>query len=179
MKRFLAVVTSVAALACFAMAEDGGRGNNNSNNNGNNGGFEGQLIGSSPNEHVAGVASGGAPWVVGQSEFNVSSNGRVQVQIRGLLLTGTGTTGPVTMVDASVACGDVVAGTTGAVMLTTLGNASINDMVTLPSPCIAPTLLIRVAATTTGPVTGGPFIAINGIVAGNNNNNNNSQLGDH
>jgi hypothetical protein len=176
MKRFFAVVTCVAALACSALAEDGGKGKNGNNNgiiNANNGdnNFQGRLVGSTPGEHVAGVASAGAPWVVAESEFNVSGNGRVEVQIRGLLLTSNGTVGPVTMVDASVACGDVVAGTTGAVMLTTTGNASIDDHVVLPSPCIAPALLIRVAATTTGPVVNGPFIAINGIAAGNNNQN--------
>jgi hypothetical protein len=179
MKRFFALVTCVAALAAGTLADDGGKGKNGNNNNGtvntnngdNNGNFEGRLVGSTPGEHVAGVASAGAPWIVAESEFNVSGNGRVHIQIRGLLLTANGTVGPVTMVDASVACGDVVAGTTGAVMLTTTGNASIDDNVVLPAPCIAPALLIRIAATTTGPVANGPFIAINGITAGANNQN--------
>lgn len=184
MKRFLGLIMCFAALAFTGAADDGGRGRNGGNNinaanNGsNNGNFEGALIGSTPNQHVAGIASGGAPWMIAESEFNVSSNGRVQVQLRGLLITPNGTVGPVTMVNASVACGDVVAGTTGAVMLTTTGNASIDDMVALPSPCIAPTVLIRIAATTTGPVAGDPFIAINGIMPGANNNNHNHQDGD-
>jgi hypothetical protein len=175
MKRFFALVTCVAALASGTFADDGGKGKNG--NGDNNGNFEGRLIGSTPGEHVAGVASAGAPWVVAASEFEVSGNGSVHVQIRGLLLTSNGTVGPVTMVNASVACGDVVAGTTGAVMLATTGNASIDDNVVLPSPCIAPALLIRIAATTTGPVANGPFIAINGIAAAANNQNDHEDHG--
>lgn len=147
---------------------------NNNNNNNNNGGFEGQLVGSAVGEHVAGVASGGAPWMISSSEFNVSSNGQIQVEIRGLLISsGTlvNTVGPVTMVDASLACGDVVVSTTGAVPLNTLGNVSIQDTITVPAPCIAPTLLIRIAATTTGPVANGAFIAVNGLMTGAEGNN--------
>ena len=129
--------------------------------------FLADLVGSAVGEHVAGVPSGGAPWKIAIGEAAVASNGKIEVVIRGLLITGGGagnnTVGPVTMVNASLVCGDVVAATTKAVPLSTAGNALIQDTVTIPSPCIAPALLIRVAATTTGAVTGGPFIAVNAI----------------
>src|SRR5581483_5158435 len=93
-----------------------------------NRGFHGQLAGSAVGEHVAGVPSGGAPWIVANSEFNVAANGRIQVEIRGLVISsGTliNTVGPVTMVDASLACNDVVVATTAAVALSSAGDASI------------------------------------------------------
>lgn len=128
--------------------------------------FHGQLIGSMPGEHIAGVASGGAPWVIAASEFTVSAGGKVQAEIRGLLISAgpaINTVGPVTMVSASVVCGDVVAATTGAVPLSSGGDASIHDTVTLPASCIAPAVLIRVAAIPAGPVANGPFIAVNAL----------------
>jgi len=170
----------VGLLGLNAMADDHG-GQGNGGNNGNNanpaantaagaGHFESQLIGSAVGQHVAGVASGGAPWKVAIGVVEVSSNGRIEVVIRGLLLssgTGINTVGPVTMVNASLVCGDVVAATTKSVPLSTNGNAQIEDTITVPSPCIAPAVLIRVAATTTGPVANGPFIAVNALAGGN------------
>ena len=38
-----------------------------------NGGFDAQLIGSSVGQHVAGVPSGGAPWMVAKGEARISS----------------------------------------------------------------------------------------------------------
>lgn len=128
--------------------------------------FHGQVIGSTPGQHVAGVPSGGAPWVIAASEFTVSANGKIQVEIRGLLISAgpaINTVGPVTMVSASVVCSDVVAATTSAVPLSAAGDASIHDTITVPAPCIAPAVLIRIAAITTGPLANGPFIAVNAL----------------
>jgi hypothetical protein len=156
MLKSLLIVGGLLSVNC--MADDGNDGARV---------FVAQLIGSSVGQHVAGVPSGGAPWKIAVGEAVVVSNGKIEVVIRGLLITGGGagnnTVGPVTMVDASLVCGDVVAATTKAVPLSTAGNAQIADTITVPSPCIAPALLIRVAATTTGPVTGGPFIAVNAL----------------
>jgi len=129
-----------------------------------NNGLEGRLVGSAVGEHVAGIASGSAPWVVAQGPFNITANGRIQVEIRGLLIAdgpAANTVGPVTMVSASLSCNDVVAGSTAAVPLSTAGDASIHDTLTIPATCIAPALLIRIAATTAGPLANGPFIAVN------------------
>jgi hypothetical protein len=132
-------------------------------------GFQGQIVGSAVGEHVAGIPSGGAPWVVANSEFNVSANGRIQVEVRGLLISSgplINTVGPVTMVSASLACNDVVVASTTAVPLSSGGDASIHDTITVPARCIAPALLIRIAAITNGPVANGPFIAVNALLGG-------------
>ena len=152
------MLLAVGLLGLNAMADDG---------NGDRV-FAAHLVGSAVGEHVAGVPSGGAPWKVAVGEAIVASNGKVEIIIRGLLIssgTGVNTVGPVTMVNASLVCGDVVAATTKAVPLSTAGNALIQDTITVPSPCIAPAVLIRVAATTTGAVTGGPFIAVNALAS--------------
>ena len=132
-----------------------------------NRGFQGQVLGSAVGEHVAGIPSGGAPWVVANSAFNVAASGEIQVEIRGLLISSgpfLNTVGPVTMVSASLVCNDVVSATTSAVPLSSAGDASIHDRVAVPARCIAPALLIRVAAITAGPVANGPFIAVNALV---------------
>ena len=194
-KRLLA--TGVLAVFAFsALADDGGRGrnNNNGNNNGNdnNSSFESSVIGSQVGLAVGGVLSGGAPWVVAQGDAQVSSSGRIQVEIKGLLLASgasAGTIGPVTMVGASLVCGGSggTALTGDAVTpspLSTAGNAQIEQQVTLPTGgCFAPVVLVRVFSAS-APLGSQlqAFIALTGLMPGaanNNNNNNNNNNDDH
>ena len=96
------------------------------------------------------------------------------MEVKGLLIASgaaINTVGPVTMVMASLVCGDVVAASTKAVALNSIGNASIQDMITVPSPCIAPAVLVQIAATTAGPLVNGPFIAVNALTSGAENAN--------
>lgn len=173
--RVFVCLLCAGTLAMSVWADDGGRNNNNNNNNGN-GNFEGTIIGSSPGQHVAGVASGGAPWMVSESEFNVNSNGQVQVQVQGLLIASgaaANTVGPVTMVAAALVCGDVVAGTTPSAPLSSHGNATMQGTILIPSPCIAPAVLVEVTQTTGGPVATPFFIAVNALGSNNQNQNQN------
>jgi hypothetical protein len=147
--------------------------NNNQQNNGNRGSgtlLEAQLLGSAPNQPIAGVLSGGAPWMVAASEATLSNNGNLDVEIQGLLIsagTSIKTIGPVVTVKASLTCGGVVATTTAPVNLSTAGNAEIHQTLTLPSACIAPAILIRIDTTTSGPSATGPWIAATGFTTGN------------
>src|SRR5690349_9365634 len=80
------------------------------------------LVGSTPGVTVAGVAAGGAPWVVSFGAVRLTSTGRLDVVVRGLVifLPGNplnGTTGPVTGVQASLACGGTVVSSTGVAPL--------------------------------------------------------------
>ena len=91
------------------------------------------------------------------------------MEAKGLLIASgaaVDTVGPVTMVNASLICGDVDVADTVSVPLSSSGDFKIRDTITVPSPCIAPAVLVRVAATTSGPVTGGPFIAVNALFTG-------------
>ncbi|HEY2015129.1 MAG TPA: hypothetical protein VGH38_16585, partial [Bryobacteraceae bacterium] len=141
-EKLIGVTLCIGLTALGALADDNG-------GNGGNGGFEAQLVGSSVGQHVAGVPSGGAPWVISQGQVSVSGTGRIEVEIKGLLIASgpaAGTVGPVTMVMASLVCGDVVAASTKGFSLSTTGNAQIEDTIAVPSPCIAPAILIQIAA---------------------------------
>jgi hypothetical protein len=118
--------------------------------------FFASIEGSNPNVTIAGVPSGGAPWVVRRGVAVLNDNGKLRVDIRGLVLPSAGNTaGPVTQVAASVVCGDTVAATSGPVPLTTTGDAEIRAKLTLPSPCFGTVVLVRVAGIN-GTVLGAP-----------------------
>lgn len=178
---FMLIAGAIAVFSCGALAEDGhGNGNSNTKTSSNSA-FESSVIGSTPGQSIAGVLSGGLPWVVGQGEASVSSDGRVRVELRGLLLGGpgtpanlAGTTGPITMVGASLVCGGsggTVVGVADTAIspspLSSLGNAEIQQAVTLPANCIAPVVLVRIFNSTAALGSQlGSFIAATGLMPG-------------
>jgi hypothetical protein len=186
-KTFL-VISAIAATSFSVFADDGHNGNNNNNNvNNNNSSFESSVIGSTPGMAIGGVNSGGAPWVVA-GEANVSASGNVRVEVQGLLIAPggpaalVGTTGPVTMVGATLMCGGsggTAVADNGPVTpspLSAAGNAEIQQAVTLPASCAAPVVLVRIfnSAAPLGSQLG-PFIAETGLMAGAQNNQNQNQ----
>jgi hypothetical protein len=92
-----------------------------------------------------GVTAGGAPWVLKPSELHLFSNGDIQVLIRGLVIPGLGTPGPVKSVDAAIYCANetIPAATTPSVALSDEGNALIVARVKLPTTCLTPVVLIN------------------------------------
>jgi hypothetical protein len=127
--------------------------------------FFSPIAGSNPGSTIAGVASGGAPWVVRHGTAILTDGGRLRIDVRGLILPSTGNTGPVTQVAASVVCSNTVAATTPAVNLASDGDAEIRAKVVLPSPCLGAAVLIRVAGTNNAPLPApGAFIAATGLV---------------
>ena len=126
--------------------------------------FVSPLIGSNPNMTIGGVTSGGAAWKVRKGQATLEDNGRLEVEVLGLLLVATNTTGPVVDVAASLVCGGSggsVAATSTAAGLSAAGNAEIRDDLTLPATCPAPVVLIRIFNRTT--LQPGAFIALSGI----------------
>jgi hypothetical protein len=107
--------------------------------------FFAPILGSDPGITIAGVASGGAPWVVKRGFTALTDDGRLRVEVRGLILPSTGNTGPVTEVAASVVCANTVAATSTAVPLSKEGNAEIHARLRVPSPCLGAIVLVRVA----------------------------------
>ena len=176
MRTWILPVIGTIVLSFSAVANDG----HNNNNNQNNSSFETGVVGSAPGQTIGGVVSGGAPWVVSRGEASVTSDGRIRVEVTGLLIAAggpaalVGTTGPVTMVTAALVCG----GSGGSAVaipdamvtpsaLSTAGNAEIKQSITLPASCIAPVVLIRIfnpSAAAGSQI--GPFIAATGISAG-------------
>jgi hypothetical protein len=161
-----------ALLSITALADHGGSKNNNGNEGGNDS-FDSGVVGSVPSTTIGGVASGGAPWTVARGRAFVSSTGKLEVEVHGLLLTTgapanlVGTVGPVMMVAASLVCGGsggAVAASTDGVPLSPAGDAKIEVTVTVPPTCMAPVILVRVFnnAAAIGSQLG-PFIALTGL----------------
>lgn len=194
--RTLLTMAAVGLLAVSAaVGDDGGRNNNNNNQNNNqnngNGQFESSMAGSTPGMSIGGVPSGGVPWVIGGGEASLSADGRLQVQVSGLLIANlagvppalVGTTGPVQMVAASVVCGGSggsVAASTDGTLFFSGGSAQVQGQVTLPTVCIAPVVLLRVFTSTAAPGSQlGPFIAATGLNAFTQGQQGNGQSGNN
>jgi hypothetical protein len=179
----LMMIGAMAVFSFSALADDGHNNNNNNNNNNS-------VIGSATGLTIGGVTSAGAPWVVSQGQASISGNGRIHVEVQGLLIaagagvpaTLVGTTGPVAMVGATLVCG----GSGGAVVpeavavtpspLSLAGNAEIDQDVTLPAACFGPVVLVRIFNTTSTSL--GSFIAATGLTP-NAAQNPNQDSSDH
>jgi len=89
-----------------------------------------------PSLEVAGVTGAGAAWTLGSGSATLTDS-RLHVEVQGLVLTSNGTN-PVDFGRAVVSCDGVVVATTDTVPFSDQGNATVNAVVTLPSPCLAP-----------------------------------------
>jgi hypothetical protein len=135
--------------------------------------FRSGVIGSNPGLTIGGIPSGGAPWVVTEGEATLMPSGELELEVKGLLLAATGTTGPVTQIAASLVCGGsggMVVATTPAVNLSAEGDAELEANVTPPSTCFGPVILVRVAGVNGTPLPMPlpqivPFIAVTGFNA--------------
>jgi hypothetical protein len=98
-----------------------------------------------------GVAPGGAPWVLKRGDVELKRGGRLELEVRGLVIPnppGNGTPGPVTTISASLYCGAdssaTAADTTPQVPINSRGNARIRDRsFTVPDTCLAPVILVH------------------------------------
>ena len=134
--------------------------------------FLSPILGSNPGVTIAGVKSGGAPWVVNHGFAILNDDGRLRADVRGLILPNLGTPGPVTAVAASVVCGDAVATTSDSVALSVDGNAEIHAKLQVPSPCLGTIVLIRATAFNGTPLPApGPWIAATGLTKGSDSDN--------
>lgn len=111
---------------------------------------------------IRGVAGGGLPWVLDRGEARLDADGRLRVEVEGLVFdpndpevieAGRANMNPVAFFKAIVSClsvdgdGNAVISNveTGLFPATTglgAGDAEIRDTVTLPDPCIAPIVFV-------------------------------------
>jgi hypothetical protein len=135
--------------------------------------FIAPVVGSNPGATIAGVASGGAPWVVRRGIAVLTDEGRLNVDVRGLVLPSVNNTaGPITGVAASVICANTVIATSNTASLTTTGDAEIHAKLSVPQPCVGAVVLVRAAAVNGTPVSApGAFIAATGTAARQNDDN--------
>jgi hypothetical protein len=111
--------------------------------------FFSPIAGSNPGISFAGVPSGGAPWVVKHALATLPDDGRLRVDVRRGF--------------SERCCSDMVAATSGAVLLTSDGSAEIHAKLQVPSACFGTIILVRVAGVngTTLPAPR-PWIAASG-----------------
>jgi hypothetical protein len=132
--------------------------------------FIAPVVGSNPGATIAGVASGGAPWVVRRGIAVLTDEGRLSVDVRGLVLPSVNNTaGPITGVAASVICANTVIATSNTANLTSAGDAEIHAKLSVPQPCVGAVVLVRAAAVN-GVALPAPiaFIAATGTAARQN-----------
>jgi hypothetical protein len=98
-----------------------------------------------------GVAPGAAPWVLKSGAVELKRSGKLELQVRGLVIPnppGDGTPGPVTTISASLYCGadsnTTAADTTQQVPISRRGDARIKDRsFNVPATCLAPVVLVH------------------------------------
>ncbi len=108
---------------------------------------------------IRGINGGGLPWVISSAHGELHGNGSIEVKVAGLVIDPTdpaaitaGVAGknPVPAFKAVVSClskdasgaAITVNVSTRTFPATSTGNASIEDTVALPHPCIAPSIFV-------------------------------------
>ena len=108
---------------------------------------------------IRGINGGGAPWVIGDAEFRVRTDGRVDVEFEGLVIdpnfpnAAIAGTNPVPNQKVIVSClstdaagaPTTVNASSETFTVDPAGNAEARVHVDLPSPCIAPIVFIASA----------------------------------
>jgi hypothetical protein len=161
--RFIAALAaaSLAAGATTAFADDNDHGGDHHNDKV----LEADIFGSHPDDAALfGVKPGGAPWVIRRGDAEVRRDGRVEVEVKGLVIPTPPQNGtnPLPGIAATVFCGGKAVGTTKTVPFSTQGDARIEDRIAkLPSPCVVPAVLLNPQIGTA--VNPGVFIAATGV----------------
>ena len=105
---------------------------------------------------IRGVPGGGLPWEIDDAQGNLGVNGRLKVDVEGLVLARRDPvpanlqgTNPIPNFKAIVSCQTITGGAatttnveTGLVPASADGDARINTFVELPLPCIAPIIFV-------------------------------------
>jgi hypothetical protein len=102
---------------------------------------------------IRGILGGGVPWVIQRGEGELSANGKLEVEVRGLVIASTGVN-PVRQFVAAVNCLTTSSPDTGVTLLTppvnvgANGNARFEATLNLPHPCVAPIVFVGTPAGT-------------------------------
>ena len=110
-------------------------------------GFEGSVP---DGPAIAGVAPGGAPWVLDDdSEVRVRKDGRIELEVDDLIIPALASN-PVPMMIASLVCDDMVVSSTAAFAVDAEGDGEFEGKIWVPKKCKDPQVLIRNAGGTQG-----------------------------
>jgi hypothetical protein len=110
---------------------------------------------------IRGVNGGGVPWKLASAEGRLRADGRLSIDVEGLVLVSTGANpsptfrGVVSCLSSDAAGAPTTVNvSTDPAPATSTGNAELNAKVALPSPCFAPIVFV-----TSG---GGNWFAVTG-----------------
>ena len=157
-----AMLVAAASLVFAAIASgDHGRGDKGRHEGHGAKVFRSSLAPSVPTDpKFHNVGAGGVPWSLDRGSVSITSGGRFELRLEGLVITGTDNPGPVKTVSASLFCGadaeTAPAVTTDQVPLSSTGDARIRQHVALPASCLAPIVLVHPNGGTTR------YIAVSG-----------------
>jgi hypothetical protein len=112
------------------------------------------LTGTQSQTPLRGLSGGGIPWMLASGEGTLSATGKLHIEVEGLVLASGGSAGtnPINMFRGLVSCvnsdgtfqnilTDPFPATTGAASAGG-GDSTIDAVVALPSPCIAPIVFV-------------------------------------
>ena len=100
---------------------------------------------------IRGVNGGGLPWRLASGSVDLRSDGRLNVEVEGLVLAAglNEGTNPIPSFKAIVSCQTIASGaavvsniSTGLFPASAAGDAEIHASVSLPSPCYAPIVFV-------------------------------------
>lgn len=112
-------------------------------------GVSGPFVGTA--NPIRGINGGGLPWVIAAGRGELRASGKLEVKVEGLVLAAGPAVGtnPVANFRAIVSCMTTVAGAaaianvvTDLFPATVTGDAEIEAVLTLPSPCFAPIVFV-------------------------------------
>jgi hypothetical protein len=82
-----------------------------------------------------GVTGGGVPWSIDEGRATLTADGRLHVEVQGLVVTASGVN-PSPTGRAAVVCAGAVVAMTDAVPFSTAGDAEVDAQVDVASPCL-------------------------------------------
>jgi hypothetical protein len=129
-------------------------------------GVAGPFVGST--NPIRGINGGGLPWQIDEAAGKLSSNGKLEVTVQGLVLldgppvpAALRGTNPIANFRAIVSCTTVINGAQATSNVATdpfpasgTGDSTIEAQVNLPRPCIAPIIFVGPSPTTWFAATG-------------------------
>lgn len=105
------------------------------------------------NAVLYGLTGGGLAWSIDEGRVQLFANGRLHVEVQGLVLTSTGAN-PVTSGKAILTCAGVQVAETGTVPFSGTGDATIDTVISLPALCQGPAVFFTSATSRWFAVTG-------------------------
>jgi hypothetical protein len=95
-----------------------------------------------------GLIGGGVPWSIDEGRAMLFSDGRLHVEVQGLVVAASGTN-PIANGRAVLTCSSAAVASSPIVPFSPTGDAEVNTIVALPASCLAPAVFF-VGVTATG-----------------------------